>query len=246
MCRKAIRVLFVAFVGFAGVGEAAIRAQERLEPPKTGIVYRIQGKTYERLSFGENGELESHELISFGELVPREKGCELPIHVTAYDPTDDSRVKGDTEIALTIEDCEPHFVANILTLAGELKDQTIQAKVAGAGTFYPPDPIEGLDLPGLRFTLIVKRGVLSALGTKTKVFMTNRTVKVTSSEGGPDPRPLTYEIHCTIKVKIFLLGLPVKSLSFSSRQVLDVGQGLIEEVLDHDNGARTIFRAVPH
>ena len=245
MCRKAMRFSLVALVSLTGVWPTGIRAEERVDPPQTGIVSRIQGRTYERLSFGEGGEIENHELLSFGELVPREVGCELPINITSYDPTDGSRVRDNTEIALLIENCEPHFVANILTVAGESKDQMIQAKVVGGGTFYPAEPREGLDLPDLHYKLRLKSGFLSALGTKTEVLMTNRHVKVLSSIGSPDLQPLKYEIRCTIKVNIFLLGFRLKSRDFSSRQVLEVGRGLIEEVLDNDDGARTIIRAVP-
>ena len=244
-CRRAMRVSLAALVSFTAAWPVGIRAEERADPPQTGIVSRIQGKTFERLSFGEDGEIENHELISFGELVPQETGCELSIHITSYDPTDGSRVNDDTEIALLIEDCEPHFVANILTVSGDSRDQMIQAKVVGGGTFYPAEPREGLDLPDLHYVLKLKSGFLSALGTKTEVLMKNRRVNVFPSTGRPDPQPLKYEIRCTIKVNIFLLGLRLKSRNFSSRQVLEVGRGLIEEVLDHDNGARTIIRAVP-
>ena len=245
MFRRSTRVSLAALAGFTAVWPTAIRAEERVNPPQTGIVSRIQGRTFERLSIGEDGEIEKHELISFGELVPQEAGCELPIHITSYDPTDGSRVKNDTEIALLIEDCEPHFVANILTVAGESKDQMIQAKVVGGGTFYPAKPREGLDLPDLHYQLGLKSGFLSALGTKTEVLMTDRRVRILTSKGSPDPQPLTYEIRCAIKVNIFLIGLRLKSRDFSSRQVVEVGRGLIEEVLGHDDGARTIIRAVP-
>jgi len=245
MSRRATRVSLAVLVGFTAVWPTVFRAQERVDPPKTGIVSRIQGRTFERLSLGKGGEIENHELISFGELVPREAGCELPIHVTTYDPTDGSRVKDDTEIALSIEDCEPHFVANILTVASELKDQMIEAKVVGGGTFYPAEPRDGLKLPDLHYQLRLKSGFLSVLGTRTEVLMTNRRVKVRSSTSSPDPQPLKYEIGCVIKVNIFVLGLRLKSRNFSSRQILEVERGLIEEVLDHDNGARTIIRAVP-
>jgi len=245
MLRRAMRVSLAALVSFIGVWPTVVRAEERVDTPQTGIVSRIQGNTFERLSFGEGGEIENHELVSFGVLVRREAGCELPIHITSYDPTDGSRVEDDTEMALLIEDCEPHFVANLLTVAGESKDQMIQAKVVGGGTFYPAEPREDLNLPDLHYKLRLKSGFLSALGTKTEVLMASRRVKVLSSTGSPDPQPLKYEIRCTIKVNIFLLGLRLKSRSFSSRQVLEVGRGLIEEVLDHDDGARTIIRAVP-
>ena len=246
MFRKATRVLLATLVGSTGVWPTVIRAEERVNPSQTGIVSRIQGKTFERLTFGEDDEIENHDLISFGELVPREAGCELPIHITSYDPTDGSRVKDDTEIALSIEDCEPHFVANILAVAGETKNRIIEATVVGGGTFYPAEPKEGLDLPDLHYKVRLKSGFLSALGTETEVLMTNRRVKILSSREGPDPQPLKYEIRCAINVNIFLLGFRLKSREFSSRQVVEVGRGLIEEVLGHDDGARTIIRAVPH
>ncbi len=244
MLRRATRVSMATLVGFTVVWPAVVRVEERLEPPQTGIVSRIQGRTFERLSLGEGGEIENHELISFGELVPRGAGCQLPIHITSYDPTDGSRIKDDTEMAVLIEDCEPHFVANILTVAGESEDQTIQAKVVGDGAFYPAEPRDGLDLPDLHYVVKPESVFLSALGTKTNLLLANRRVKVLSWTTGPDPKPLKYEIRCTIKVSVFLVGLHLKSRNFLSRQVLEMGRGLTEEILDHDNGARTIFRAV--
>ena len=239
------KVAVAALVGLTAVWPTVIRAEERLEPPQTGIVSRIQGRTFERFRLGEGGEIEKHDLISFGELVPREAGCELPIHITSYDPTDGSRAKKDTEMAVLIEDCEPHFVANILTIAGESENQTIQAKVVGHGTFYPAEPRDGLDLPDLHYVVKPKSVLLSALGTTTNVLLADRRVKVLSWTISPDPKPLKYEIRCTIKVSVLLLGLHLKSWNFLSRQVLQMGRGLTEEILDHENGARTIFRAVP-
>jgi len=43
---------------------------------------------------------------------------------------------------------------------------------------------------------------------------------------------------------MFIAGLPVKKAGFSSRLVIDPNRGPIYEILEHDDGSRTVINAV--
>jgi hypothetical protein len=242
--RRAALLLFGVLVFSAPSWPSNAEGQEAAADRRGDFTQWLQNTSYERIGYGKEGELETHQLIQFGALTSRETGCALPLRVISFDVTDRSRTKGDTELSLLVECSNPHLVANILKFVGDSDEQYLQAKIMGDELAYPEAPRDGMVLPDLHFTAKVKRGFLAFLGTKVKVTVSERTVGTTCVPTPDSPRGRAYEIHSTIRVKAFVIGLRVKTSRFSSHMVIDPINGPVEEILEHQNGSRTVIRAV--
>ncbi len=237
-------IVSMVLVSVAGIFSSIADGQQPAADTKVDFTRWLQKKSYERFDYGDEGELKTHQLIQFGELAPRETGCVLPVRTISFDVDDRSHVKSDAELSLFVECSNPHLVANILKFVGDSDRQHVEAKIIGDELAYPETPQDGMKLPDLHYTAKVKRGFLAVLGTKVTVLVTERDVRIDPSPSSDGSQPQTYEIHSEIGLRMFVIGLPVKKTGFSSRLVVDPINGPVEEILEHDDGARTEIRAV--
>ena len=235
-CLVAVWVL----AGFAVFHPPVAEGQQLAAETKVDFTQWLQKKSYERFDYSDKGKLKNHQLIQFGELAPRESGCELPLRVISFTGADRSNIKGDTELSLFVECSNPHLIANILKFVGDSDRQHLEARVMGDELAYPEMPREGLSLPDLHYTGKVKRGVLAVLGAKVTVLVSQRRVRIPRSWSSEELESGTYELHGEIDVKMSMMGISVKSTGFSSRMVIDPISGPVEELLEHDGGGRTV------
>ena len=82
------------------------------------------------------------------------------------------------------------------------------------------------------------------LGTEVTIHVTNRIVSVSPSKHADILQVDTSMIDSDIQVRVCLIGISVKKTRFSSHMVIDPLNGLVEEFLEHEDGARTEIRAV--
>lgn len=227
-----------------GISVSSGQTPEVGTQPELDLVSRVQGKAYERFDFGNDGTLMRHHVLRFGKMAPAEDVCTLPIEVISYDVDQGNEVIGESELVIFVECANPHLVVDILTFVGTSGVQELQAKVTGDALVYPTAPTDGAALPDLHYTLKVKRGVLSLLGTKAHLVVTGRTVVVPNPGSAPAPQDQEYEIHSDITVSVSVLGVRLQTRGFTSRLVLAPGFGVVEEILHHDNGARTVIHVL--
>ena len=242
--RNTAFVFFWVLVGVSGFLPSIADGQQPAAETNADFKQWLQKKSYERFDYGTDGKIKTHQLIQFGELAPREAGCVLPVRVISFDGGERADVKGDTELSLYVECSNPHLVANILKFVGDSDREHLEAKVTGDELAYPETPLEGMSLPDLQYTARVKRGFLAVLGTKATVLVTERVVKIPHSPGPDQSESQTYELHSGIVVKMSLMGLHVRRSEFSSHLVIDPMNGPVEEILEHDDGGRTVIRVV--
>ena len=242
--RSAALVFFWVLVGVSLFLPSIAEGQQPAADPMVDFTRWLQKKSYERFDYAQDGELKTHQLIQFGELTPREAGCVLPVRVVSFDGDEREDVKRDTELSLFVECSNPHLVASILKFVGDSDREHLEAKVIGDELAYPETPRDGMILPDLHYMAKVKRGLLAVLGTKVTVLVTDRAVRISRSRRPEEPEPKTYEIQSEIDVKMSVMGLSVKSAGFSSRMVIDPISGPVEEILEHDDGGRTVIHTI--
>jgi hypothetical protein len=242
--RSTALVFLCVLVAVGGPLPSIADGQQPAAETKADFTQWLQKKSYERFDYEKDGELQTHQLIQFGVLAPRDAGCVLPVRVISFDGGNRTDVKGDTELSLYVECSNPHLVANILKFVGDSEREHLEAKVIGDELAYPERPKEGMTLPDLHYTAKVKHGFLAVLGTKVTVLVAERNVRIPRSSSPEQSEPQTYEIHSEIVVKMSLIGLHVKRTGFSSHLVIDPIGGPVEEILEHDDGGRTVIRAV--
>lgn len=242
--RSAALVFLCVLVAVSGPLHSIADGQQPAAETKADFTQWLQKKSYERFDYEKDGELQTHQLIQFGVLAPRDAGCVLPFRVISFDGGDRTDVKGDTEMSLYVECSKPHLVANILKFVGDSEREHLEAKVIGDELAYPEIPLEGMSLPDLHYTARVKRGFLAVLGTKVTVLVTDRVVRIPHSPGPDQSESHTYELHSEIVVKMSLMGLNVRRTEFSSHLVIDPMNGPVEEILEREGGGRTVVHAV--
>jgi hypothetical protein len=242
--RRVAPLVSIVLAVTAGLCSSIADGQQPTAAPPVDFTQWLQRKSYERLDYGKDGELKTHQLIQFGELIPHETGCDLPLRVTSFDGVDRSKIEKDSELSLLVECSNPHLVANILKFVGDSDSQHLEARVKGDELAYPEQPWNGMRLPDLRYTVKVKKGFLAVLGSKAIVSVSERAIRISQSRDSKEKTPGTYELHSEIEVKAYILGVRVRTTGFSSHLVVDPARGPIEETLEHEDGGRTAIRVV--
>lgn len=243
-CRSIALVVFALVVGGAESRPTIADDRVPVDAAKVDFTQWIQNRSYERFDYKDDGGLKTHQLIQFGGLARRGAECAMPVRVISFDVKDSSHIKENTELSLLLDCFSPHLVANILKFVGGSDRQHLEAKVIGDELAYPEIPQDGMTLPDLHFTARAKRGFFSVLGMKVSILVTERNVKIPPARSANGtPQPGAYEIHSRIGVKISVLGLSVKKAGFTSHLVVDAIRGLVEDVLEHDDGGLTVIKA---
>lgn len=244
-CRSVTLVVFGLLTGVVGFCPSLADGQQKIAVSKVDPAQWLQNRSYERFDYRDDGGLQTHQVIQFGEMAPQGAGCVLPVRVISFDVDDSSHIKEDVGLSLLLDCSKPHLVASILRFVGESGRQQLEATVIGNELAYPDIPHDGMTLPDLHFTARVKRGLLSVLRAKVTILVTGREVRALPLPGSDGTHPGNYEIHSRITAKTFVIGFRVKATGFSSRLVINPIDGLVEDFLEHDGGAHTVIRVAP-
>ena len=130
----------MVLVGVAGTPPSIADGQQPVADTKVDFTQWLRKKSYERFDYGQNGELETHQLTQFGELAPRETGCVLPIRIISFDVSQWPGFQKEDGLSLSVECSNPHLVANILKFVGDSDRQHLEVKVIGDELAYPERP----------------------------------------------------------------------------------------------------------
>jgi hypothetical protein len=189
--------------------------------------------TYERRVVDGSGSPVEREILEFG--IPGRSSVApmtMPIKIRSFDK--DGRQQGTTDVLWQTGLGEPGLLR---TAAIGLGDLRVSLDIDGPLALYPKGVEQGRSLRNVKLKLKVKlrKGVLSLLGTRTKIDVTRRRAEpVEADRARADSR--RYRITSQIRARLFVLGLPVKKVSFDSEECVDPAVGLIRHELRSRNG----------
>ena len=200
----------------------------------TLLIELLAGQTYERDSFAPGGKLTGRSLLRVSSVHAASGGrIGVQIRITSYSPS------GKESIRRVDWTCDPGAARMLMDLlmvpvagAGSPLDLT----VSGPPVRYPLAPAVGTTLPDLVVDVRVHSGVLSLLGTRTRVRMQHRTI-----EGANPPRPDRYRLTSEIETTTYLFALPLIHRRFLSIETLQGGAKLIRHRMIFPNGRYIII-----
>ncbi len=131
------------------------------------------------------------------------------------------------------------MLMNIFLLAGvELKSST-QVAVSGPPINYPATVSAGTDFGNIQFDLKLRGGLLSFLGTRTRVMVSNRQAEV------PDASvPGDYLIESNVETIIYVLGFPAKKTRFKSLEIVQAGRVLLQQRITFSDGRYSVIEQI--
>ena len=219
-------------------------------PPR--LFTELAGHLYERRSWNREGELTDLQAIRIGDVETTENGeLVLPAELISYrlpedgEPDaspgsffDEGAETGRVAMRWVLkEDVDPN--ARLALLGSiETEERSLEVELREmSGVIYPASIEEGL-LPDVRFVIKMRKGVLSFLGARTVIRLSER--RAWSAEGDSG-QPI--EIRSRVSAAFKVIGIPWRKPRFDNRQLLD-RHGLVEVVLEPRKGGRQMIRRV--
>jgi hypothetical protein len=204
-----------------------LRAQD------AGMPFRLsEGNRYERRSVSADGELESVQRITVGDVVERDGLIEVLVVSHGFDLDGQPSDSVHTRIS-----CRPDgadMVMNLLALV-QPDGRDIELSLKGGTILYPQSPEPG-PLPDVVLEASVEEGVVGFLGGRSQIVLGERTVILAPDTGELDS-PGAYAITSRIELKFYVLGIRVRSKRYDAQETVSGERGLLRLVLTSEDGS---------
>lgn len=202
----------------------------------------VEGNRYVRQSFDENGQAETYQEIEISRLVRDSTGVEITLTLYTFDA--DRRRDGLVRTTIRCREQDLDMVMNLLAILRP-EDRRIDLRVTGGEVLYPVSPVETDTLQDVTLDVEVQRGVLSFLGSKSRVHLANRSVRL-QQVAGAQPRlsEPTYTVSEELHMRFYVLGIKVRERSYRVEETIAPGQGLVRQVLTAPDGSYIVLERV--
>jgi hypothetical protein len=187
----------------------------------------IEGNRYERRTLDEQGRLQKSQELEVGSISQTDGEIEVAVTVVGSDedggPADTVR----TTIQCRVEDAD--MVMSVLALVGA-EGRRVRVRVTGGEILYPSSPVAG-SLPPVSLEATVEQGVVGFLGGRSRIALRDRTVQPAQ---GPSA---AYTLASRLDLKFYVLGVRVRSQSYSMEEAVALDRGLLRQVLTAPDGS---------
>jgi hypothetical protein len=204
----------------------------------TMLIEAVAGRTYERTSFDADGQLLSRSILKTGAVQIAEDGSLIVVtDMTTFSASGEAQAS--KQLRWSCDQEAAGMLMNIFLLAGvELKSST-QVAVSGPPINYPATVSAGTDFGNIQFDLKLRGGLLSFLGTRTRVMVSNRQAEV------PDASvPGDYLIESNVETIIYVLGFPAKKTRFKSLEIVQAGRVLLQQRITFSDGRYSVIEQI--
>ncbi len=202
------------------------------------LMEAIAGHVYARSTYLADGQLESRAQLRVGDTETEpDGGVTVTIDVESFTGLDE---QGD--VVRLRWSCNPtaaSMLMNILILAGADLRRDLRLEVDTPPLRYPDSATVQTVFEDILLNIRIRRGVLSLLGTRTRLLVTNRRVKSANALGRG-----SYTIASDVKATVFVLGLPVRRRRFESLETVQGGVGLVRQSVVFSSGGYTVIEAL--
>lgn len=201
------------------------------------LMEKIAAHRYERRAYDQDGTLTGRALFDISRIVEaadRSGDLQLYIKVERFDDAD--RSIGTDEVVWSCNPGAARMFMNLLILLGDTAKQNLRLDVESAPLIYPAAYSPGATLEDLVLNIRIKRGILSLLGTGTRLTLSNRMLLPLEASESPADRS-GFRIVSDIEAKVYVLRLRVKRRRMRSEEWLDTENGLIRQVVTFSDGS---------
>lgn len=200
------------------------------------LVEHVAGNCYERRVLDAGGRVTGHQRIRVRDAVHGPAGPVAPIDVIRFDTgdalQDELRVDDRFEFRMVGEidgDAREETALQIIGYLGS--NSRLSLDFLDEAVIYPAEPCDGERLAPVRLNLSVQGGLVALLGGRAEIRITDRACRSAGDRGA-------YLIEGSLRLRMYLLGVPFKKERYRSRQLLDGDRGLVWHILEHADGGR--------
>lgn len=240
---RARGVMLISFGLFAPL---SLGADPEVEKPR--LVDHVAGNCYERRVLEADGTLSGLQRIFVHEWTRDADGDYARIDVVRFRVGADDEEKPEVEekfdfriVGEVAGEAEEGTALQIIGHLGE--KERISLKFLGENSIYPDGQCQAELLPPVRFDAKVERGLVDLLGGRAEIRIVDRICRAQpSAAAGAQP----YVISGELRMDMFLLGIRFGKKRYDSRQRVDPASGLVQYVLEDDDGGRQELELVEH
>tara|TARA_R110002126_G_scaffold169359_4_gene318295 strand:+ start:12057 stop:12749 length:693 start_codon:yes stop_codon:yes gene_type:complete len=201
------------------------------------LLFEIDGNQYEKRSFNDKGELQSHQKLLVGSIEKNDDIYKLPVELYSYNA--EGELQDSTKTIYTCKPEEEKILLNVFPFTDYGKGSEIKVKLLDTNTFYPVAPEPGWEMEPIEFQLNIDKGLVGFLGGKSKIKMYDRRVV-------PNDTLQTgqYEINSKVELSVYVLGIKMKGLAYQVIEIIDKDRGIIWQKFTSDDGSYFVIRTM--
>lgn len=206
-----------------------VNAQEN----KQMLMYQIKGANYIKTSFDKDGVRSSYEEFKVGKVEEGKESYSVSIKIYMF-----NKIGVLSDSTVTKYACRPsdkEILMNILPFTEFGSNKEIRIKSNGRLMLYPSKWVVGDPQPDISLTMTVEGGVLGALGTTTKLDLSERRV---ISYNNLDK---TYTLTSRVQIKSYMFGIKVVTNNYQVEEIINPQLGILRQELKKTNGDYSII-----
>ncbi|HEU4617799.1 MAG TPA: hypothetical protein VFV10_07140 [Gammaproteobacteria bacterium] len=201
------------------------------------LMQATAGATYERRVLDASGNIIEREVFEVGHAAG---GSSVPLTIVSFGK--DGEPEKTTKIVWRQGDMPP---ARFMGAAIRFGDSEASIETDGPLLLYPSNVDEPGAIGDVELKIRILKGLLTLLGTRTKLELTHREVEPLSAaprRGSGEARP--YRLTTRIAARVFVLAIPVKRVEFETLECVEPSIGLIRHEIDLDDGTAVIMERI--
>lgn len=205
----------------------AQKAQE-LEMP----MFLVEGGSYTRQSFDENGDLVRSQKMEISRLNRQEEALE--VQVTLYNDAENGQSSDAISTTVRCQAREANMVMNVLALI-QPDGKRIAVRMISGKVLYPSRPTAPVTLEDIVLEAQVLQGVPGILDGKSVLHFRNRSLQPSAASptaGGHR----SYTITEDLRVRIYTLGIKVRDRTYRIEETIQPDLGLVRHILTSPDG----------
>lgn len=168
----------------------------------------------------------NYQIFEAGKIFQKNNDYILPITIYSYEKDGKLKDKNNTSYKCNPENRE--MLIAVLPHIGKSADTKLKVTDVSTSKLYP-DNLKGIiKLDDYYFTLNIEGGLAGFFGTRSKVVLTDRSVKQVSSN--------EYSFTGAISIKSYAWGVNISTLKYRLTEKLDLNKGIVYQKMVESSG----------
>lgn len=188
------------------------------------FIQQIAGKKIVRQSFDEKGNLIGKQEFMVGNMQLKGKSYYVNIETKIYD--EKQRLKSTYSTAYRCKPDESNVLLSVFTINPKKKKIAVSVKSGEFKNIYELG--QGAFETTLSFNMYVESGILNFLGSKNVVTNADRSKSENNDQ---------IIISGSLKIKAYLLGIRIKTINYSTTEILNKKGFLQRQVFKESDGS---------
>ncbi|TAH40105.1 MAG: hypothetical protein EYC69_11900 [Bacteroidetes bacterium] len=224
MKNRIYQFAFILSFKFAFIGSIESFAQEYSQM----FMFQIDGNNYIKKSFDSSGKLKSFQIFKVGKVVKNLNKYEMDIMSFEF-----NNAGKMTDSSITKFICKPssnEVLLNILPFADLNSNKKVEVELITGENIYPTKWEIGEKVKDHSYSLTLKGGFLSVLGTRSGVKVYDRGITKKNDDSA------AFTLTSKVEIKSYMLGLNINTMNFFVEEIIDPRKGIISQIFTESSG----------